>query len=141
MDDANAPSLMSLPFLGCCSISDPLYQRTRGFVLSRDNPYFFEGKAAEGVGGPHIGLGYIWPMSILLRAFTSNDDAEVRRCLSTLRNTTGGTFFMHEAFQQDNPNDFTRSWFAWANTLFGELIMKLATDNSPLLGEDFSIKA
>jgi len=141
MDDANAPSLMSLPFLGACPISDPLYQRTRGFVLSRDNPYFFEGKAAEGVGGPHIGLGYIWPMSILLRAFTSNNDAEIRRCLYTLRNTTAGTFFMHEAFQQDNPKDFTRPWFAWANTLFGELILKLAADKPSLLAQDFSAKA
>lgn len=141
MDDANAPGLLSLPLLGCCSAADPLYQRTRSFVLSRDNPYFFQGKAAEGVGGPHIGLGYIWPMSIMMRAFTSSSDAEIRQCLYTLCNTTGGTFFMHEAFQKDNPNDFTRSWFAWANTLFGELVMKLANDNSPLLREDFSRKA
>ena len=110
-------------------------------MLSRDNPYFFEGKAAEGVGGPHIGLGYIWPMSILLRAFTSNNDAEIRRCLYTLRNTTAETFFMHEAFQQDNPRDFTRSWFAWANTLFGELILKLAAEKPSLLAHDFSIQA
>ncbi len=140
MDDANAPGLLSLPFLNACSISDPLYQRTRGFVLSKDNPYFFQGKAAEGVGGPHIGLGYIWPMSIMTRAFTSNNDAEIRQCLYALRNTTGGTYFMHESFQQDNPKDFTRSWFAWANTLFGELILKLANGNSPLLREDFSVK-
>lgn len=141
MDDANAPGLASLPFLGCCSISDPLYQRSRSFALSPDNPYFFRGKAGEGVGGPHIGLGYIWPMSIMLRAFTTNDAAEIRTCLYTLRNTTAETYFMHESFQQDNPADFTRSWFAWANTLFGELIMKLANENSPLLAEDFSRKA
>src|SRR5665213_1559777 len=140
MDDANAPGLLSLPFLGACSLSDPLYQRTRGFVLSKDNPYFFQGKAAEGIGGPHIGLGYIWPMSILIRAFTSNNDAEIRQCIYTLRNTTGGKYFMHESFQQDNPKDFTRAWFAWANTLFGELILKLATTNSPLLREDFSVR-
>ncbi len=141
MDDANAPGLLSLSFLGACSISDPLYQRTRGFALSKDNPYFFQGKAAEGIGGPHIGLGYIWPMSILLRAFTSNNDAEIRQCIYTLRNTTGGKYFMHESFQQDNPKDFTRAWFAWANTLFGELILKLANTNSPILREDFSIRA
>jgi meiotically up-regulated gene 157 (Mug157) protein len=140
MDDANAPGLLSLPFLGACSISDPLYQRTRGFALSKDNPYFFQGKAAEGIGGPHIGLGYIWPMSILIRAFTSNNDAEIRQCIYMLRNTTGGKYFMHESFQQDNPKDFTRAWFAWANTLFGELILKLATSNSPILREDFSIR-
>jgi hypothetical protein len=141
MDDANAPGLLSLPFLGCCSIADPLYQRTRGFALSKDNPYFFQGKAGEGIGGPHIGLGYIWPMSLMMRAFTSNNDAEIRQCLYTLRNTTAGTDFMHESFQQDNPKDFTRAWFAWANTLFGELILKLATSNSPLLREDYSRKA
>ena len=78
-------------------------------------------------------------MSILLRAFTSNNDAEIRQCLYTLRNTTAGTYFMHESFQQDNPNDFTRVWFAWANTLFGELILKLAATNPRLLKEDFSI--
>lgn len=141
MDDANAPGLLSLPFLDCCSSSDPLYQRTRAFALSTDNPYFFQGKAAEGIGGPHIGLGYIWPMSIMIRAFTSGNDEEIRQCLYSLRNTTGGKFFMHESFQKDNPNDFTRSWFAWANTLFGELIMKLANNNSHLLAEDFSRKA
>jgi meiotically up-regulated gene 157 (Mug157) protein len=137
MDDANAPGLLSLPFLGCCSLSDPLYQRSRAFALSRDNPYFFQGKAGEGIGGPHIGLGYIWPMSILLRAFTSNSDTEIRQCLYTLRNTTADTYFMHESFQQDNPSDFTRAWFAWANTLFGELIMQLSRANSPLLKEDY----
>ena len=141
MDDANAPGLLSLPFLGCCSASDPLYQRSRGFALSSDNPYFFRGKAGEGIGGPHIGLGYIWPMSIMMQAFTTSDAAEIRSCLYTLRNTTAGTYFMHESFQQDNPADFTRAWFAWANTLFGELIMKLANENSPLLAEDYSKKA
>ncbi len=141
MDDANAPGLLSLPFLGCCSPSDPLYQRTRAFALSFDNPYFFRGNTAEGIGGPHVGLGYIWPMSIIMRAFTSSSDAEIRQCLYSLRNTTDGKFFMHESFQKDNPDDFTRSWFAWANTLFGELIMKLVAENSPLLAEDFSRKA
>ena len=126
MDDANAPGLLSLPYLGCCAVADPMYQRTRAWVLSGSNPYFFQGKAGEGIGGPHQGLNYIWPMSILFRAFTSTNDMEIRTCLRTLRDTTAGTHFVHESFQKDNAADFTRAWFAWANTLFGELILHLA---------------
>jgi hypothetical protein len=133
MDDANAPGLLSLPYLGCCAISDPVYQRTRAWVLSSDNPYFFRGKAGEGIGGPHQGLNYIWPMSILFRAFTSTDDQEIRTCLRTLRDTTAGTHFLHESFQKDNAEDFTRAWFAWANPLFGELILHLADTRPAIL--------
>lgn len=133
MDDANAPGLLSLPYLGCCAVNDPIYQRTRAWVLGPDNPYFFQGKAGEGIGGPHQGLNYIWPMSILFRAFTSTDDQEMRICLRTLRDTTAGTHFLHESFQKDNAADFTRAWFAWANTLFGELILHLADTRPGIL--------
>jgi hypothetical protein len=133
MDDANAPSLLSLPYLGCCAVNDPVYQRTRAWVLSPDNPYFFRGKAGEGIGGPHQGLNYIWPMSILFRAFTSTDDQDIRTCLRTLRDTTAGTHFLHESFQKDNAADFTRAWFAWANTLFGELMLHLAETRPSVL--------
>jgi hypothetical protein len=133
MDDANAPGLMSLSYLGCCPLNDPLYLRTRQFVLSASNPYFFRGKIAEGVGGPHVGLDMIWPMSIMMRAFTSQGDQEIRRCLRWLRDTTAGTGFMHESFNMDDAGKFTRAWFAWANTLFGELIVKLATERPALL--------
>jgi meiotically up-regulated gene 157 (Mug157) protein len=136
MDDANAPGLLSLPYLGCCTIDDPLYQRTRQFVLSAANPYFFRGTAAEGVGGPHVGLNMIWPMSIIIRALTSRNNAEIRECLRWLRNTTAGTGFMHESFQKDDPKVFTRPWFAWANTLFGELTVRLASDRPQLFAGD-----
>ena len=135
MDDANAPGLLSLPYLECCRSDDPLYQRTRAFVLSRSNPYFFEGTAAQGTGGPHIGLNMVWPMGITLRALTSTQDAEIRQCLRWLRDTTAGTGFMHESFDKDDPAKFTRPWFAWANTLFGELVVKLATERPALLRE------
>lgn len=135
MDDANAPGLLSMPYLECCKADDPLYQRTRAFVLSRSNPYFFEGTAAQGTGGPHIGLNMVWPMGITLRALTSTQDAEIRQCLRWLRDTTAGTGFMHESFDKDAPAKFTRSWFAWANTLFGELVVKLATERPSLLRE------
>jgi uncharacterized protein len=134
MDDANAPGLLSLAYLGCCRADDALYRRTRAFALSDANPYFFRGKAAEGIGGPHAGMNQIWPMSILMRAFTSTNDQEIRQCLRWLRDTTAGTGFMHESFDKDDPAKFTRPWFAWANTLFGELILKLAAERPTLLG-------
>ena len=123
MDDANVPSLLSLPYL-CSFIAkdDPIYLNTRSLVWSESNPYFFKGTAAEGIGGPHIGFNYVWPMSIIMKAITSTSQEEIDACIETLRNTDGNTGFMHESFNKDNPDDFTRFWFAWANTLFGELI-------------------
>lgn len=125
MDDANVPSLLAMPYLGTVSLKDPIYQNTRRMVWSKDNPYFFRGMAGEGIGGPHIGYDMIWPMSIIMRAMTSCEDDEIRKCIKMLRNTDGDTGFMHESFHKDNPEKFTRQWFAWANTLFGELILKL----------------
>ena len=128
MDDANVPSLLGLPFLGCVSLDDPVYQNTRRFVWSKANPYFFKGSAGEGIGGPHIGIGYIWPMSLVMLAHTSTDEEEIRYCIETIRDTDANTGFIHESFNKDNPNDYTRPWMAWANTLFGELIIKLQDD-------------
>ena len=134
MDDANVPSLLGMAYLDETFRNDPVYQNTRRFVLSPDNPWFFQGTAAEGIGGPHVGMDMIWPMSILMRAFTSDDDAEIQACLATLLRTDADTGFMHESFHKDDPTRFTRSWFAWANTLFGELILKLIDDGKlPLL--------
>jgi meiotically up-regulated gene 157 (Mug157) protein len=133
MDDADAPGLVTLPYLQSCTLADPLYQRTRQFALSDSNPYFFRGRAGEGVGSPHEGLNTIWPMSITYRALTSSSPQEIRRCLRTLRDTTAGTGFIHESFQKDDASIFTRPWFAWANTLFGELILNLANTNPAVL--------
>jgi meiotically up-regulated gene 157 (Mug157) protein len=125
MDDANVPSLLAMPYLGCLDAADTIYQNTRRFVWSADNPYFFKGTAGEGIGGPHIGYDMVWPMSIILKAMTSSNDAEIRTCIRMLRDTDADTGFMHESFNKNNPEKFTRSWFAWVNTLFGELIVKL----------------
>jgi len=133
MDDANIPSLLSLPYLGACAPDDPLYRRTRAFVLSEENPYFFRGTAGEGVGGPHVGLEMIWPLGIIMRGLTSTEEVEISRCLTTLKQGHGGTGFMHESFHQDDPTRFTREWFAWANTLFGELILKVHRERPHLL--------
>jgi meiotically up-regulated gene 157 (Mug157) protein len=125
MDDANVPSLLALPYLGCVDVNDPIYQNTRKLVWSNDNPYFFKGKAGEGIGGPHVGYDMVWPMSITMLAMTSTDDKEIAACVRTLVATDAETGFMHETFHKDDPTKFTRSWFAWANTLFGELVLKL----------------
>jgi meiotically up-regulated gene 157 (Mug157) protein len=135
MDDANIPSLLSLPYLNCVSLDDEIYQNTRKFILSNSNPFFFKGKYGEGIGGPHVGMDMIWPMSIIMRAFTSNDEDEIKMCIKTLIKTHAGTGFMHETFHKDDPNDFTRKWFAWANTLFGELILKVNEEHPELLAE------
>ena len=128
MDDSNAPSLLSLAYLCDVDVNDPVYQNTRRFVWSDSNPYFFKGVAGEGIGGPHVGYDMVWPMSIMMKAFTSTDDKEIADCLSMLMNTDNGTGFMHESFHKDDPSNFTRDWFAWQNTLFGELILKLIND-------------
>lgn len=128
MDDANVPSLLAMPYLGDVDVNDPVYQNTRRFVWSESNPYFFRGKVAEGIGGPHIGYDMAWPMSIMMKAFTSQDDAEIKWCIETLMKTDAGTGFMHESFHVDDPNNYTRSWFAWQNGLFGELILKIIND-------------
>lgn len=124
MDDANVPSLLAMPYLGDMDANDPIYQKTRKYVWSKDNPYFFKGTAGEGIGGPHIGYDMIWPMSIMMKAFTSRDEKEIQTCIKMLMDTDAGTGFMHESFNKDNPEKFTRAWFAWQNTLFGELILK-----------------
>jgi len=134
-DDANVPNLLALPYLGACTTNDPVYRNTRRFVLSADNPYFFAGKAAEGIGSPHTLVNNIWPMSLIMRALTSTDDQEILAQLRQLKKTHAGTGFMHESFNQDDPANFTRKWFAWANTLFGELILKVAAERPHLLAK------
>lgn len=133
IDDGNVPSLLSLPYLGAVKTDDPLYAATRRYILSERNPYYCQGKAADGPGGPHVGINMIWPLGLIVQGLTSVDDAEVRHCLETLQHTHAGTGFMHEAFHKDDPKKFTRSWFAWANTIFGELILKTHQERPHLL--------
>ncbi len=139
MDDANVPSLLALPYLCGIPVNDPVYQNTRRFVWSEDNPYFFKGNAGEGIGGPHVGYNYIWPMSIIMKAMTSQDDAEIKQCMQILLQTDAGTGLMHESFEKDDPKDFTRSWFAWTNTLFGELVLDLIDKGKLALLNDLPI--
>ncbi len=90
--------------------------------LSLNNPFFFKGKAGEGIGGPHAGKDMIWPLGITMRGLTSNNDKEIKLCIDMLKSSNAGTGFMHESFNKDDASKFTRKWFAWANTLFGEFL-------------------
>lgn len=137
MDDANVPNLMSLPYLGFVKNSDTIYQNTRRFLLSENNPYFIKGKFAHAQGSPHTGKKNVWHIGIIVRAMTSINDSEIKNCLTMLKNTHADTGFMHESFNPDNPKEFTRSWFAWANTIFGELILKVYNERKTLLSNEF----
>jgi len=133
MDDANIPSLLSLPYLQYASLQDVIYRNTRDYVLSEENPFFFKGSAGEGTGGPHAGKDMIWPLGVCMRALTSTDDREIKFCLQMLQHSNAGTGYMHESFQKDDVSNFTRKWFAWANTLFGELVWKIFREKPYLL--------
>ena len=125
MDDANVPSLLALPYLEACSAESEIYKNTRRFVLSGENPYFYSGAFTRGVGSPHTPAGYIWPIALCVQAMTSADDGEAADILNALMNTHAGTGFMHESFHPDHPDKFTRAWFAWANSMLGELVFRL----------------
>lgn len=133
MDDANVPSLLGLAYLRCVPADLPLWRSTADAVWSEANPWFFSGSAASGIGGPHIGEGQVWPMSIIMRGLSSSDDAVIAQCLRTLKTTHAGKGFMHEAFDKDDPAKFTRAWFAWVNGLFGELVVRTANERPHLL--------
>ncbi|MBQ8182960.1 MAG: glycoside hydrolase family 125 protein [Clostridia bacterium] len=125
MDDANSPSLLSAPYIGYCRPDDEIYQNTRKFILSLSNPWFFEGKAAKGVGSPHTGTNKIWHIALAMQALTSSSADEIENCLNMIANSHAGTFLMHESFDKDDDTVFTRPWFAWANSLFSELLIRL----------------
>lgn len=136
MDDANVPSLLSIPYLQYTTTDDPIYQNTRRFILSNENPYFYKGRYAAGIGSPHTPKNYIWHMSLIMQALTSTDDHEIKEILQTIINTDADTGFMHEGFNANNPSEFTRPWFAWANSLFAELICNLIVGGKHYLLEE-----
>lgn len=128
MDDANSPSLLAMPYLGYCGREEELYKNTRRFILSTDNPYYYEGTVARGMGSPHTYKGYVWHIGIVMQALTSGSREEIMECLDMLAKTHAGTGYMHESFDASEPEKYTRPWFAWANTLFAELLDQLAEE-------------
>lgn len=124
MDDANVPNLLSMPYLGYCAPDDPLYLQTRAFVLSEDNPTYHCGRYARGIGSPHTPGGYVWHLGLIMQGMTATDKAEQREVLEMILATTAGTNLMHEGFDPDAPERYTRPWFAWANSLFSEFVIR-----------------
>ena len=122
-DDANVPSLLSLPYLGYCKADDPIYSNTRNYLISKANRYFYKGLFAEGIGSPHTPENYIWPLGLIIQGLTSVSEEEKVSLLRMLINTHAGTYHMHESFHKDDPTKFTRSWFGWADSLFAEFVM------------------
>ena len=132
MDDANAPSLLSLPYFGGCDATDPTYIATRRWVLSPANPWMFQGGVGEGVGSPHTGPRRVWPIAVAMRGLTATSTEERLAAIRVLGASHGGTYLAHESFDPDDPSVFTRPWFAWANSVVGELLERAALDG--LLG-------
>jgi meiotically up-regulated gene 157 (Mug157) protein len=123
MDDSNVPNLIAAPYLGYCASDDTLYLETRKTLLSSENPYYYEGKFARGIGSSHTPENYIWPIALAMEGMTTPDKHEKERILDLLVATDAGTHLMHEGFDVDNPNNYTREWFSWANMMFCELVM------------------
>ncbi|GMK47372.1 glycosyl hydrolase [Paenibacillus glycanilyticus] len=124
MDDAGTPGLISIPYLGYVDGDDPIYQNTRRFALSKENPFYYEGTAAKGIGSPHTPPGYIWHMALSMQGLTAKTDEEMLDMIAVLEATDADTGFMHEGFHSDDPAVFTRKWFAWSNSLFSQLVYK-----------------
>lgn len=123
MDDSNIPNLLAAPYLGYTTVDDSTYQATRKTLLSKENPYFYEGKYAKGIGSSHTPENYIWPIALAMEGLTSKSKSDKERILNSLVANDGGTHLMHEGFDVDNPENYTREWFSWANMMFCELVM------------------
>ena len=128
IDDANVPSLLSIPYIGYADAGDEIYRNTRRFLLSEDNPYYYAGKFAKGVGSPHTPPNYVWHMALIMQGLTSTDASEKRELLETIVSTDAGTRHLHEGFNVDNPREYTREWFTWPEALFAEFAEKCADE-------------
>ena len=122
MDDANVPSLLAMEYLGYVGDREVM-ENTRRFILSEGNPYYFKGKAAAGIGSPHVPPYYIWHIGLAIQGLTEASREEKLRLLQLMRDTDGGKGMMHEGFHVDDPSKYTREWFSWANAVFCELVL------------------
>ncbi|KAJ7048385.1 hypothetical protein C8F01DRAFT_1282717 [Mycena amicta] len=126
MDDANVPSLVSLPYLGFLDKTNPAYVATRKKLFSRSNPYFAAGKNFSGIGGPHVDAWHPWPMSQISAIFGTDNDTEIVERLYLIAKNTAGLGLIHESQSIYDPTSYTRAWFAWANSFFAEMLLDLA---------------
>ena len=124
MDDANLPSLLSMPYMGWCDRDDPAYLNTRRMALSSQNPFFYSGRYLKGVGSPHTPPDYAWDIAIAMQGLTAADREEQLACIRAMAQNDGGTGLMHEGVMVDDPTRYTRPWFSWANSMYCELVME-----------------
>ena len=129
IDDANIPSLLSIPYIGYSKVTDEIYQNTRKFLLSAENPYYFEGKYAKGIGSRHTPKNYVWHMALVMQGMTTTDKNEKLEILNMITATDAGTGYLHEGFHVDDPYVYTREWFTWPNSLFAEFVEQCVDQN------------
>lgn len=131
-DDANVPSLLSAPYLGYVRLNDKYYQNTRRFLLSKDNPTFFSGELARGIGSYHTADGWVWPLALVMQGMTASTPGEQRDVLRQILASDSGDHLLHEAFNPSDPSMFSRPDFGWPNALFSEYIMTAFKSTPPL---------
>lgn len=122
MDDAGTPGLISIPYLGYVKNDDPVYQNTRRFALSKENPFYFEGKVAKGIGSPHTPPGYIWHMALSMQGLTADNKEEKLAMIEMLEATDADTGYMHEGLWQMTRISLPASGSYWSNSLFSQLV-------------------
>ncbi len=133
MDDANMPSLLSLPVFGFVNSSDTLYRATRAALFSASNPWYENGTVGSGIGSPHTGWAMVWPMSFVTRAVTAISTAEIQESLASVVAASACSGLMHESVYINDPTSYTRPWFAWANSWLGEAILRIADSNPSVI--------
>lgn len=133
LDDPGYPSLTALPFFGFIDKEDALYISTRKRILSKKNPYYFQGLIGDGLGSAHSERYYIWPLFSIMRALTSSNEAEILEAVKLLQYTAAETGFMHESVNVNDTTKFTRPWFAWTNSFFGYMINTINEERPHLL--------
>jgi meiotically up-regulated gene 157 (Mug157) protein len=124
MDDANIPNLTALPYIGWCATNDPIYLNTRRFTLSSDDPYYYIGKYATGLGSEHTPRGWVWPLGIIGAALTATTRATITDAVEMLDQSDTLNGLMHESIDPNDPQKFTRPEFGWANAFWADLLFR-----------------
>jgi meiotically up-regulated gene 157 (Mug157) protein len=131
-DDANIPSLLSAPYIGYTTPTDRYYDNTRKFLLSQDNPSFYQGQVARGIGSFHTPDHWVWPLALIVQGMTAKTDAEKQDVLAQLLASDPGDHLLHESFNPDDPKQYTRQDFGWPNALFSEFVMTQLQGVAPI---------
>ena len=97
-----------------------VYTTTRGRILPRKNPYFYEGDQLRGLGSPHTQRNYVWPLATAVEALTAEGDDAIPQqadLLLDLLKMASGNGLAHESVHVKNVELNTRPEFGWANAM------------------------